>query len=284
MSIAQRVLHGKFGRVALLNMDRALVTHTHSECHVLLKVCGEDTYFNVNGRRVPLADRSAVLVNAWEPHCYDPQPGAGNTLILALYIEPAWLATAQQSLALSARPDFFEYPCIDLSLKLRTLADILIAEMHGYALVPKERIEFLLFDFLIQLIEDFSQWRQLWRQGAPSHGGFRDARIRRGTAYLLEHLEEPDLIDNAARASGLSRAHFFALFKKDTGMTPTLLVNDARMRRAFTWLEHERSGTLGLLSESLGFSEQGHFTRFFRQHIGASPSQYRRVVDSYTGT
>ena len=64
-------------------------------------------------------------------------------------------------------------------------------------------------------------------------------------------------------------------------MTPALVVNDARMRRAFVWLERERSGTLGQLSESLGFSEQGHFTRFFRQHIGASPSQYRRVVDSY---
>ncbi|MDB6051937.1 MAG: AraC-family regulator, partial [Pseudomonas sp.] len=88
-------------------------------------------------------------------------------------------------------------------------------------------------------------------------------------------------IDNAARACGLSRAHFFALFKKDTGMTPTLLLNDARMRRAFAWFERESSGTLGLLSENLGFSEQGHFTRFFRQHNGASPSQYRRVVYCY---
>lgn len=282
MSIAQRVFHGKFGRVALLNMDRALVTHTHSECHVLVKVSGEDTYFNVNGSRVALTDRTAVLVNAWEPHFYDPNIGCGTTVILALYIEPSWLASAQHSLVLSARPDFFPSPSIHLSSQNRKLADFLIAEMLGHSLVPKERVEFLLFDFLIQLIEDFSQWRQLWRLGAPSTGEFRDARIRRGTAYMLEHLEDPNLIDSAARISGLSRAHFFALFKRDTGMTPTLMVNDARMRRAFSWLESERSGTLGLLSESLGFSEQGHFTRFFRQHIGASPNQYRRVVDSYS--
>ncbi|MCP1517587.1 AraC-like DNA-binding protein [Pseudomonas migulae] len=281
MSIAQRVFHGRFGRVALLNMDRSLVTHTHSECHVLVKVSGEDTYFNVNGRRVPLSDRTAVLVNAWEPHFYDPQPGAGATVILALYIEPAWLATAQQSLALSGRPDFFAQPCIELSSRNRTLADILVAEAHGCGIVPKERMEFILFDFLIELIEDFSSWRHLSQLGAPNSGEFRDARVRRGTAWLLEHLDDPNPIDNAARACGLSRAHFFALFKKDTGMTPTLLLNDARMRRAFTWLERERSGTLGLLSENLGFSEQGHFTRFFRQHIGASPSQYRRVVDCY---
>ena len=65
-------------------------------------------------------------------------------------------------------------------------------------------------------------------------------------------------------------------------MTPMLMLNDARMRQAFSWLEQERTGTLGKLAENLGFSEQGHFTRFFQQHIGASPSQYRRVVDSYS--
>ncbi|MDX1817975.1 MAG: helix-turn-helix domain-containing protein, partial [Marinobacter sp.] len=39
--------------------------------------------------------------------------------------------------------------------------------------------------------------------------------------------------------------------------------------------------TLGNLSDSLGFSSQGHFTRFFRRHIGASPSQYHRTIDVY---
>src|SRR5690606_26933352 len=71
MSTAQRVFHGKFGRVALLDMDQALVTHSHHECHVLVKAAGADTFFNVNGHQVPLTDRSAVLVNAWQPHFYD---------------------------------------------------------------------------------------------------------------------------------------------------------------------------------------------------------------------
>lgn len=98
-------------------------------------------------------------------------------------------------------------------------------------------------------------------------------------AWLLEHLDDPNPIDNTARACGLSRALLCAV-QEDTGMTPTLLLNDARACAGFAWLERERSGTLGLLSENLGFSEQGLFTRF-PQHIGASPSQYRRVVDCY---
>ncbi|MCQ4313588.1 AraC family transcriptional regulator [Pseudomonas stutzeri] len=282
MSIAQRVFHGKFGRVALLDMNRPLVTHSHHECHVLVKAAGADTFFNVNGRQVPLTDRCAVLVNAWQPHFYDYQQGSEHTQILALYIEPAWLADAQQSLALSGHPEFFSQPCIELSSKNRAMADRLIAETYSSGLVPLERIEFLLFDFLIELIEDYSQWRQLCRLGIQTRQGFRDARVRRACDYLQTHLDDPQCIANAARAGGLSRAHFFTLFRQDTGMTPMLMLNDARMRQAFSWLEHERTGTLGKLAENLGFSEQGHFTRFFQQHIGASPSQYRRVVDSYS--
>jgi AraC family transcriptional regulator len=35
------------------------------------------------------------------------------------------------------------------------------------------------------------------------------------------------------------------------------------------------------ISYDLGFSAPGHFTRFFRQHLGITPSEYRRVVELY---
>lgn len=281
MSVAQRVFHGRFGRVALLDMDEQLVTHAHSECHVLIKVSGEDAHFNVNGQRVPLDDRHVVVVNAWQPHCYEPPACGGATRILALYIEPTWLATSQQSLLLSARPDFFMQPSVKMSARSHQLAEMLIAEMTSFSTVPLESIEYLLFDLLIDLIENFSCWRALRSAGVPVRAEYQDARIRRAACYLLDNVHENAVIDHAIRVSGLSRAHFFALFRHNTGITPALMLNHARMRLAFSWLETRQSGTLGLLAEKLGFSEQGHFTRFFRQHIGTSPNQYRRVVDSY---
>ena len=72
MSAAVRVLQGKFGRVALLDMDRPLVTHGHSQCHVLIKVSGEDTFFTVRDKVYPLNDHTAVLINSWEPHASQP--------------------------------------------------------------------------------------------------------------------------------------------------------------------------------------------------------------------
>jgi hypothetical protein len=88
MSTALRIAHGAFGRVALLDMDRSLVRHAHPHCHVLLKVDGSDTQFAVDDSFVPLTDRQAVLINAWEAHAYVHQPASPRTVILALYIEP----------------------------------------------------------------------------------------------------------------------------------------------------------------------------------------------------
>ena len=58
MSIALRIAHGHFGRVALLDMDCSLVRHAHPHCHVLLKVEGADTQFVVGDRVHPLTDSS----------------------------------------------------------------------------------------------------------------------------------------------------------------------------------------------------------------------------------
>ena len=116
MSSAIRLFQGRFGRVALLDMTAPLVEHAHHHCHVLLKAGGSDSAFLIRGERQPLTDITAVLVNAWEPHAYqhDLPPGQ-DTLILALYIEPSWLAEIQQSLTLSGHPRFFPRNCVEIN-------------------------------------------------------------------------------------------------------------------------------------------------------------------------
>jgi AraC family transcriptional regulator len=76
----------------------------------------------VRGERAPLADDSAVLVNAWEHHAYEyPAPQGQRTLVLALYIEPGWLADLQRSLALSGHPGFFPQSCVRISPATRKI-------------------------------------------------------------------------------------------------------------------------------------------------------------------
>src|SRR5258708_2133142 len=107
MSNVLRIAHGKFGRVALLDMDASLVRHAHPHCHVLLKAEGADTLFLVRDRLVPLTADNAVLINAWEPHAYVHDPARPRTVILAFYIEPSWLSIFRRNWVASGVPAFF---------------------------------------------------------------------------------------------------------------------------------------------------------------------------------
>jgi AraC-like DNA-binding protein len=41
----------------------------------------------------------------------------------------------------------------------------------------------------------------------------------------------------------------------------------------------DKDETLIHIGDELGFSAQGHFTRFFKQHQGVTPSLYRQQVE-----
>lgn len=162
MSSAVKIFQGRFGRVALLDMDAPLVGHAHHHCHILIKAGGADSAFTVRGERAPLTDDSAVLVNAWEHHAYEHEVAPGErTLILALYIEPGWLADLQRSLAMSGHPRFFPQPCIRVTSATRKLAEEFVLELWWGDEVSAQRLEELLFNMITAVVESYAGWRDL---------------------------------------------------------------------------------------------------------------------------
>ena len=85
------------------------------------------------------------------------------------------------------------------------------------------------------------------------------------------------ILDGIARESGLSRPHFYKLFKQQTGLTPNLYLNTLRVESALTGLA-DQSKTVNSIAEHLGFSSQASFSRFFSSNVGLAPSHYRRVA------
>jgi AraC family transcriptional regulator len=277
MSKAVRIFQGTFGRVALLDMTEPLVVHAHSQCHVLLKAGGADTFFRVRDADHPLRDDTAVLVNTWEPHCYAHRPGAPRSLILALYIEPFWLAAIDGSFRSSIHPRFFPAACVGLAPQVRRLAERLSEEM----LYDGELDERALESLMCAVIVHFSG---LGAQGAGELAldrPFTDFRVRKAIRHMRERPAEPADIDALARLAGLSRPHFFALFRRCTRLTPGVYANVLRMEAAIRALSQSGS-PMGEISDELGFSAQSHFTRFFRHHLGIAPTEYRRVVSLVT--
>lgn len=273
MSKAVRISQGRFGRVALLDMNQNLVTHAHRHCHVLLKAGGSDAAFEVRGRLNPLTDTSAVLVNTWEPHAYVHPAGAPPTLILALYIEPAWLAEIDVGFRCSGQPGFFAAPCVAVPPELARHVERL-----AYSLAHDAGMEQgSLLGLMCGIVSRFSRWRML---RVPAHPSPRvaDFRVRRTLDWLEQNPAEQLDGRRLAGVAGLSRAQFYARFREETSLTPSLYRNIVRMEHAIRILSAGRR-PMGEVSAELGFAAQSHFTRFFRQHLGITPTEYRSKLD-----
>lgn len=276
MSNALRIAHGEFGRVALLDMDRSLVRHAHPHCHVLLKVEGADTHFSVSNQLVPLDDDTAVLINAWEPHAYVHDPERPRTIILALYIEPTWLRCFRPNWAASGAPGFFEQPVGMTSPRIRALThELALTMVHE----PEagDRQEKLLSELMIAVIERFTPWRTVSMSYRDLAAGRIDWRIRRAVNRVRAQPGERIDIDSLAREVGLSRPHFFRLFDRSFGLTPRVYFNVLRMELAVASVVLG-DDSFASVSDRLGFSAPAHFTRFFRDHAGTSPSEFRNVA------
>jgi AraC-like DNA-binding protein len=275
MSKALRIAHGAFGRVALLDMDYSLVRHAHPHCHVLLKVEGADTQFLVDNTIYPLTEERAVLINGWQPHSYVHRPERPRTVILALYIEPEWLQIFRPGWVASGGPGFFSQPTGEISPRIRRLTMNLAADMMARPACGTAHEE-TLSNLMIAVIERFTPWMSFPASIRELRAASGDWRIRRVVAAMRQGVNEGDDIGGWAKEAGLSRAHFFRLFEASIGVPPKVYINALRMERAMELvLDHPQS--LCSIGSELGFAEPAHFTRFFRNHSGVSPREFRNV-------
>jgi AraC family transcriptional regulator len=277
MTSALKLFQGRFGRVALLDSDHNLVAHAHPHCHVLIKASGEDTSYQVDKRLHRLTRDTMVLVNAWEPHAKLHDDAHGRSTVLALYIEPAWLADMDGKLSIAGLRGFFPQPCVAIPQDVRLLADRLIGEMSDDT--NQRGLEDALLELMMSVIFAFSAWRAASDIQHANRRRQSDPRITRAMKFMHQNLGGFSF-DEVARQSHLSRPHFFYLFKQCTALSPALFLNALRMEAAFGQLTTPGTAITSV-ADRLGFSEPHHFTRFFRHNLGIPPSEYRNTVELF---
>tara|TARA_R110002012_G_scaffold153069_1_gene313048 strand:+ start:471 stop:1268 length:798 start_codon:yes stop_codon:yes gene_type:complete len=258
-------------------MDRPLVKHAHAQCHALLKVEGADTEFDVGGRRVALTDESAVLINAWEHHSYVHRAGQPPTIILALYIEPNWLGAFRSNWQASAGPGFFPHPGGAITPQIRRQIGE-TAEAMVQAPGDATAHERLIGRLMVSIIERLALWREAQPSLRARATAMRapDRRIARALGLMRADPARIPSMEWLARESGVSRADFFRLFEAETGISPRVYLNTQRVERAVQAVANDTRSFTDI-SDDLGFSVPAHFSRFFHDHAGSSPSIFRDV-------
>ncbi len=82
-------------------------------------------------------------------------------------------------------------------------------------------------------------------------------------------------LNDLARECHLSPSQFRRTFRKLLGTSPLQFILNVRLQAAADLLTNSRLSVTEIAMKC-GFNESNYFTRQFRQHIGISPSEYRK--------
>ncbi len=96
-------------------------------------------------------------------------------------------------------------------------------------------------------------------------------------AQALDDLRAARPVHDAVRRTGFSHRALVALFSAAVGLTPKRYVRVRRFRRALGRAARSHESWAGIAAD-LGYSDQAHFTREFREFTGVTPSHYRALA------
>lgn len=271
MGTAVAVHHGPFGRVAIYKLFDPMVTHAHREGHLTFYVDGPHSQMPVMEEPLDLNPETVVACSPWQPHCFRPGKPGQASMFLVLYIRPMWYS----EIARNPRPGLqFGKNHLYRTPKIAGYVNKLIN-----LLLLHEDTD-LIDGYLYELTQEC--YDESWKQADADEQNneilsVADFRVRRAIQLMKDGLGEPLILNEVASGSGLSRPHFYKLFKQQTGLTPNLYFNTLRIERALSELS-DPNYTVNTISDQLGFSSQASFSRFFTSNVGLAPSLYRRVA------
>jgi AraC-like DNA-binding protein len=101
--------------------------------------------------------------------------------------------------------------------------------------------------------------------------------MRRVRDYIDAHLGDSIELVELSGIAGLSMFHFARQFKHSEGITPHHYLVSRRVERAKELLA-ETNLSLSEIAFAVGFADQSHLTRNFRQILRITPGQFRRSV------
>ncbi|REC76787.1 AraC family transcriptional regulator [Chryseobacterium elymi] len=105
---------------------------------------------------------------------------------------------------------------------------------------------------------------------------FLNDKIRMGTIYdyIHENYDKKPNVNEIAKIVSLSTPAFCRYFKKQTNMTFTDFVNKYRINQAKIFLLKDYSVTE--VCFQVGFESLSYFNKLFKQHMGETPSEFRK--------
>jgi AraC-like DNA-binding protein len=235
--------------------------HAHETFSIGAVDGGVSTYWNRRAKETVGAG-SVVVINPDDAHACNPvadQPWSYRMF----YVDVAWLTGLQHELGFSRNADFRAFSTTSstaLYAGLHRLHGILTDE-HASEL-RKQSAALAFFMDMQQALDP-----------APAQLGDGNGKLLRAAEFISDNCTRVLSLDDICAAASLSPAYLIRAFKGQFGMTPHAYLINRRIQYGQAQLK--RGKPIADVAAASGFADQAHFQRAFKQHLAATPGQYR---------
>lgn len=248
--------------------------HNHTFFELFWVVDGFGRHL-VNGEDRPLETGCLVLIRPEDTHGFTNLHGQPPLRFINMAFRPAlWSSIKRRHPSLRGRRfddpahRAREYRLDRLGLeRLRHLAADLDAG---------QRDDLTTEAFLLSLLALLGRFTRQHEQGGPPSWLAEARRLMQEPKYFAGGTR------TFARLAGCSPEHLAREVKRRYGLTPTDIVNEARLTHAASRLASSRLSILEIAAEC-GFENLGHFYKLFQTRHGTTPLRYRRQAELVGG-
>ncbi|HYD60931.1 MAG TPA: AraC family transcriptional regulator [Noviherbaspirillum sp.] len=237
--------------------------HSHETFSIGVITRGRTTYVNRDSRE-RVGDNTLVLMNPGDVHACNPiddEPWSYRML----YVDRSWLGGLQKELGFSPNTDFRPFAAT------MSTAPVLYDEFNRfYDILTGDDTEPLNRE--CAAVAFFDQVQQSL-DPAPMQEREANRRLERAAEFLSDNCTRPLKLEDVCSAANISASYLIRAFKKHYGMTPHAYLLNRRVQVARSLLKG--GGEIADVALEVGFSDQAHFQRVFKQFLAATPGQYR---------
>jgi AraC family L-rhamnose operon regulatory protein RhaS len=266
--------------------DRPFTPHLHEFVELVYvdSGCGEHLY---KGNRFPVSKGDLFVIPPYAEHDYRVIGDAPLDVYNILFL-PSFLVSELKVLSqvtpfvqffyvepfMKQNPDFESHLKLSRSEaeEVKQRLDRIVREFRDKALGYRITVKALLIELLVWL----SRRYEPVTAGPPFQTRDSEA-IRKLCEFLDTHYAEPLQLEQVCRMCGMSQSAFTAKFKEVTGKTFTGYRNELRIQSALELLRGTDEKVIHI-AERVGIGDSSYFNKLFREQIGISPRDYRRLA------
>lgn len=141
-----------------------------------------------------------------------------------------------------------------------------------YIVNHKEESPFHLIGHLYLFIDSFV--RSATSAQVDKGNSLRDFYIKEAFSFIEQNFQNDISVEDIASCCGLNRSYFGKIFRENTGKSPQEFLISYRMVKATELLKLTRL-SVGDIGNAVGYPNQLHFSRAFKNVYGISPRQWR---------